>query len=390
MSLSDDFVQLARIALAGRAQDIQLLIHRASKKYKDDYPDMTAALLALIQESPSRSSPLRKHIDAPLPVDIDSRLQLLRVETALPELEPILSDENRDTLNQILSERRNSNSLYSLGLHPTKSVLFTGPPGVGKTLGAKWIAKQLGWPLLVLDLTAVMSSFLGRTGNNIRYVLDYAKKTECVLLLDELDAIAKRRDDAGEIGELKRLVTVLLQEVDDWPASGLLIAATNHPDLLDPAVWRRFEVVVHYSNPTREEIELQLKRLLEAQLKDAEKWSKVLSYALLGSSFSEVERQVNMARKNAAIGEKPFSEVVLSIAKAGRPLSKEERIEMACLLEKSGIVSQRQANEITGVSRDTIRKYKTLEWTKEIGENIENRDRSNGKVTKSITKRRGK
>ena len=76
-----------------------------------------------------------------------------------------------------------------------------------------------------------MSSFLGRTGGNLRLVLDYAKGQDCILLLDELDAIAKRRDDATEVGELKRLVTVLLQEIDDWPATGLLLAATNHPDV---------------------------------------------------------------------------------------------------------------------------------------------------------------
>jgi hypothetical protein len=111
---------------------------------------------------------------------------------------------------------------------------------LGDTLAARVLARTLGRPLLILDLAAVMSSFLGRTGGNLRHVLDYAKSIECVLLLDELDAIAKRRDDAGEIGELKRLVTVLIQEIDDWPSSGLLVAATNHPELLDPAIWRRF------------------------------------------------------------------------------------------------------------------------------------------------------
>ena len=94
-----------------------------------------------------------------------------------------------------------------------------------------------------------MSSYLGRTGSNIRHVLDYAKGVDGVLLLDELDAIAKRRDDATDVGELKRLVTVLLQEIDDWPSSGLLIAATNHPGLLDPAVWRRFELRVSFPMP---------------------------------------------------------------------------------------------------------------------------------------------
>jgi len=98
-----------------------------------------------------------------------------------------------------------------------------------------------------------MSSFLGKTGSNIRVVLDFARRQPCVLLLDEFDAITKRRDDSAEIGELKRLVTVLIQAIDEWPADGLLVAATNHPELLDPAIWRRFDRVVEFPLPTSSE-----------------------------------------------------------------------------------------------------------------------------------------
>ena len=146
---------------------------------------------------------------------------------------------------------------------------------LGKTLAARWIAKKLNRPLIVLDLWAVMSSFLGRTGNNIRNVLDYAKGLDCVLLLDEFDAIAKRRDDAVEIGELKRLVTVLLQEIDEWPSSGLLLAATNHPDLLDPAVWRRFELIVEFPMPTEAEIRQAIELFLGGEAEE-KGWSAIL------------------------------------------------------------------------------------------------------------------
>lgn len=358
VQLPEDFIQLARTALAGRAQDIQLLIHRASKKYNEAFPQMTDALLALLKESPSRSSPLRKQMDAPLPVDLDSRLQLLRIEMDVPEFNPILSKENETLLNQVMSERQNSSALFKLGLHPTKSMLFTGPPGVGKTLAAKWIAAQLKRPLLILDLSAVMSSFLGRTGNNIRYVLDYAKNTECVLLIDELDAIAKRRDDNSEIGELKRLVTVLLQEIDDWPATGLMLAATNHPDLLDPAIWRRFEAVLKFEIPNRTQIEEQLYRLLKEQIEDSVLWSKVLSYVFLGKSFSEVERQINMLRKTSAMTNKPLEEGIEMLIDSNPALNHLQKVELACTLEESGVISQRKAGEITGISRDTMRKHR--------------------------------
>lgn len=356
--LPEDFVQLARIALAGRSQDIQLLIHRASKRYRTSFPEMTDSLLNLLKESPSRSSPLRKQADIPLPVDLDSRLQLLRVETTFPDHKPILSAENDVILAQVLSERKESNALRKLGLQPTKSMLFNGPPGVGKTLAARWVASELKRPLLILDLAAVMSSFLGRTGNNIRYVLDYAKNMECVLLLDEFDAIAKRRDDTGEIGELKRLVTVLLQEIDDWPPTGLLLAATNHPDLLDPAVWRRFEVVLAFGVPDKKQVEFQIHQLLEEHITNSAMWSKILPYVLNKKSYSEVERQVMLLRKTAAVTGKPLEEVFNSIIIGAQlSLTKDERKELGTLLYDSGFMSQRQARQITGLSRDTIRKY---------------------------------
>lgn len=354
--LPADFLQLARVALTGRKQDIQLILHRASKKFRKSYPEFTDALIALLQESPNSATPLRKQLESPLPVDLDSRLQLLRVEKSLLEHELVLSSTIRESLEQVLSERKNTASLLKHGLLPTKSILFTGPPGVGKTMAAKWLAEKLDKPLLVLDLAAVMSSFLGRTGNNIRYVLDYAKNTECVLLLDELDAIAKRRDDSSEIGELKRLVTVLLQEIDDWPASGLLIAATNHPGLLDPAIWRRFEIVSEFQNPTESQIEEFMYILLKGEIKNPQIWCKVLSKSFLGRSFSDIERLVILARKSAAINNVLLENKLKDLLVVSEYLSREEKIKLACVLVNEKIVSQRQAQEITGIARDTIRK----------------------------------
>lgn len=354
--LSNDFIQLARTALTGRQQDVLLIIHRASKKFKSLSPELTKSLIALMQESPTRTTPLRKHSETPLPVDLDSRLQLLRLENNTLDHVPILAEQIQSSLNQVLSERKNAKILFNHGLNPTKSILFNGPPGVGKTMAAKWIAGQLNKPLVVLDLAAVMSSFLGRTGNNIRFVLDYAKNTDCVLLLDELDAIAKRRDDNTEIGELKRLVTVLLQEIDDWPATGLLIAATNHPDLLDPAVWRRFEMVLNFNNPSNELIEQQVNNLLKAHLDQPEEWSKILSFVFSGKSFSEIERQINQLRKAAAVEGSSLDRKLEQLVTLESDLTKDQKIELARALYDSGVVSQRKAQQLTGIARETIRK----------------------------------
>jgi len=153
-----------------------------------------------------------------LPVDVDTRLELLRRDlVAAPEVEPTWPEEVEAQLTEVIEERSREKDLSAAGLAPTRSMLFVGPPGVGKTLAARWLASRLRWPLLTLDLAAVMNSFLGRTGTNLRTVLDYARKAQSILFLDEFDAIAKRRDDASDVGELKRLVTVLLQEVEECP-----------------------------------------------------------------------------------------------------------------------------------------------------------------------------
>src|SRR4029077_12366627 len=126
------------------------------------------------------------------------------------------------------------------------------------------------------------------------------KSVDGVLLLDELDSIAKRRDDSTDVGELKRLGAVRLQENDDWPPTGLLIAATNHSDLLDPAVWRRFEMRVDFPMPGDESVRRAIETFL-GKNKASTTWRDVLTVALRGLSFSDIEREVMVARRGAVI-----------------------------------------------------------------------------------------
>lgn len=352
----DEIVQLARLAMTGRPQDVQAYIRRLARRYQGELPAMAAQLTGLLQEAPTRQSPLRRETASPVPVDLESRLQLIRIENA-PTLgvEPLWEAGVKRSLDQILSEREHDEELFSQGLSPSRSIIFTGPPGVGKTLAARWIARELHRPLLTLDLSAVMSSFLGRTGTNVRHVLDYAKSVNGVLLLDEIDSIAKRRDDATDVGELKRLVTVLLQEIDDWPATGLLIAATNHADLLDPAVWRRFEMRVDFPMPTDAAVRQAVETFLGSS-KPSGAWNDVLAVTLRGLSFSDIEREMMLARRTAITQDIPLEDALGQVVQSRvEPLARRERGEIAMWLTEAGI-SQRQVHELTGVSRDTIRK----------------------------------
>ena len=244
---------------------------------------------------------------------------------------------------------------------PTRSAIFVGPPGVGKTLTAHWLAAQLKVPLYVLDLTAVMSNLLGKSGANLRAAIDFAKREPCVLLLDEIDAIAKRRSDDADVGELKRLVTVILQEVDEWPASGLLLAATNHPELIDPALWRRFDLLVQFQTPDQQAVKEAITRFLGPHYALFARWVDILAFAFAGHSYSDIERDVQRFRRAIALGTMTDADLVEGFMKArALALDRQGRIDLAVMLAQQSRLSQHAVSDITGVSRDTIRKYTTV------------------------------
>lgn len=360
-TVNNELVRLARLAMVGKRHDVVLYLRRLIRKWRDINPQVAMELVNLLAESPSMQSPLRDATDQ-VPVDHDSRLQLARIENPIVlNVEPIWEKSLQRSLEVVVRERKETKALTAAGLYPTKSLLFIGPPGVGKTLAARWLAEQLELPLVVLDLSAVMSSFLGRTGNNLRYVLDYAKGVRCVLLLDEFDAIAKRRDDTGEIGELKRLVTVLLQEIDDFPSTSLLIAATNHAELLDPAVWRRFELILEFPLPDVSAVTQALHEFLGISLSEIRPEILELAAAVFKMhSFSDIERTIRNVKRDSIVSGENLEDVLLTqLAIGTMNLSRTEKFRLIKLLTKEGI-SQRRISELTGMSRDTLRKIMPL------------------------------
>jgi ATP-dependent 26S proteasome regulatory subunit len=299
-----DTIHLIRLALEGKQSDVAAISRRMLRALSSRRPDLSALAKRVMETAAGDAT---QSAARPLPVDLDSRFELIRRD-ATPDLpiEPTWPSSVRKQLDAVLKEREKEAELEDAGIAPTRSLLFVGPPGVGKTLAAKWLAAQAKRELLTLDLASVMSSFLGRTGNNLRVVLDFARRTPSVLLLDEFDSIAKRRDDSTEVADLKRLVTVLPQAVDDWPSSGILIAATNHPSVVDPAVWRRFERVVEFPNPTTEEI-VAVASSLMGSADGVEDRIGALAKLLDGCSFAEVVRVVNEARRTAIVDGVPVS-----------------------------------------------------------------------------------
>src|ERR1700687_5987923 len=179
----------------------------------------------------------------PLNLGHDNQFSQL-VEVVEPNRYPnelILNTQNRMIFDDLLNEFRNADLLRRHGLSNRSKLLFCGPPGCGKTMGAEVLAKELGLPLYIARIEGIISSFLGETATNIRRLFDVANRNPCVLFLDEFDALARARIVQDEHNELRRVVNSLLMMIDRYRGRGLLIAATNLEESLDNAIWRRFD-----------------------------------------------------------------------------------------------------------------------------------------------------
>lgn len=247
VKLEEALVQLARLGLKGDSASVGRLIRKLLREYADDAAVPMRMKEALADLVASQPSPMMRFAE---PASTAAASPYLRLEMAVDGDGPLLAPDVESQLSAIANEHKHRERLESAGLEPTRTILLTGVPGVGKTMAARSLARRLGLPLLAIDLSALMSSYLGKTGQNLRDVFVAARAEPSVLLLDEFDAVAKRRDDPSDVGELKRIVNVLLIELETHAPAGLVVAATNHPELLDRAIWRRFERVVNLGLPT--------------------------------------------------------------------------------------------------------------------------------------------
>ncbi|MDR5826121.1 ATP-binding protein [Caballeronia sp. LZ043] len=230
--------------------------------------------------------------------DLGGLLELTHTPVRFAEL--VLNPEVRDRLDRIVLEQRQKDRLAQYGLHPRRKILVTGPPGTGKTMSAAALATELKLPLYTIVLDSLITRFMGETAAKLRLIFDQIKQTRAVYLFDEFDAIGTQRGSQNDVGEIRRVLNSFLLFVEQDSSESLIVAATNHPELLDKALYRRFDDIIQFERPG----ETQIKAIIDNRLSMFElselNWS-LLTAASVGLSAAEVTRACEDAAKEAVL-----------------------------------------------------------------------------------------
>lgn len=239
----------------------------------------------------------------------------------------------KQSITELIEEQQRADLLRAHGVEPRNRVLFVGPPGTGKTTLAEAVAEAVSVPLFVVRYEAMIGSYLGETASRLKRIIDYAKMTPCVLFFDEFDTIGKERGDIHETGEIKRVVTTLLMQVDELPSYTIVAAATNHPELLDRAAWRRFQVRVELKLPKQKELAQYIEDFMARFEEPFGMTSIALAKGLGRISYADAEQFcIDVRRRQIlATGERCLKEIVaqqlkiwMSESRAQQPVTKEE------------------------------------------------------------------
>jgi SpoVK/Ycf46/Vps4 family AAA+-type ATPase len=265
------------------------------KKRHDSLADELEGILTDRREArPLNVSSLR-----PLPTTRDDSALLQLTEPRIRLEDVVLNRDLRSELSDILAEFRQRELLAAHSLPPRSRLLFVGEPGCGKSVTAEALASALGLPVARMQLATVVSSFLGETSRHLQQILEFCRHGSWVLILDELDTLAKERADRSEHGELRRVVATFLQLLEDFRTDTLVIATSNHPALLDAAVWRRFDALLVFERPSREQIvellHLKLRRM-KTQFNTG-----VIAETLSGATHADVEAVCFDAARSAVL-----------------------------------------------------------------------------------------
>lgn len=360
-----DLIELIDAALAADYTRVRRMANGAARALeKDGAVGAATELRALIRK---RGVPLRAsgYMES-LPVDAKSRLPLVE-EQPWPGNPLFLNEEATRTFQDFLGDVENIDKLSSRGLASRLALMLSGPPGTGKTLLAGHVAARLNRPFYVVRLDSVISSLLGDTAKNIRTVFDYVPSKNAVLFLDEMDAVAKLRDDRHELGELKRVVNTVIQGLDSLDEHAVVLAATNHPQLLDSAIWRRFPYKIELKTPETE-VRVDLWRYFLFEDKDTEARAEDLAVISDGLSGADIETIALTARRHALLDSRELDLGTVALAimntRAGRsfmpqkePLEPDQKRQLAIALKDKGELTVTNIARLLNVTRQSVYLY---------------------------------
>lgn len=303
-----EIIKIIEGGLKNEPNKVTLYAQKLADKFSAEGNEQLAKGIRNLLKNKAVTSLSMEQLLTSAPVDQETRLSIVDVfNPATSDFQVVLSDALEKKVNDFIKIVDYSDKFKQLGLSTQGTLLLYGAPGVGKTTIAKYISLKTKLPLVTARLDAVISSLLGNTSKNIRKIFEYADSKPCILFLDEFDAIAKARDDQHEMGELKRVINSLLQNIDMFTQNNILIAATNHPELLDKAIWRRFNNVIEVGQPNVEGvsklIEMYLCNFSNDYYSDNKKYEKVINL-FLKKSPSDIRNIINNAISQAVIGDK--------------------------------------------------------------------------------------
>jgi len=247
------------------------------------------------------------HLLSAVPVDKERGLPLLDIKQPQRAIEEIiLPQKSIMAIEELLEEHRRQDVLHTHGIKASDKVIFFGPSGCGKTLAAEIIAYELDYPLAIVRLDSLISSYLGETAANLRKIFDFISQYPMVVLFDEFDAIGKERADGGEHGELRRVVNTVLQIIDAYKGQSLILAATNLEHILDSAIWRRFDETIEFPIPCKQLITQILTLKLRGIRRDFELDAPEVLQCFNKLNGADIERIVRRAVKHIILRNQEF------------------------------------------------------------------------------------
>lgn len=299
MASADQLKALLRSHLEGDDERFfSVAMQVAAREAKLGHGKLAEELRALIDEAKSR-----RGAASPVPISRPRGELANLLEASYPKArlgEMILGTGLAEQIQRVIREQRHAGRIAEHGLSPRRKLLLVGPPGTGKTMTASVLAGELGLPLLQVRLDGLLTKFMGETAAKLRQIFDATSQTRGIYFFDEFDAIGSQRGLGNDVGEIRRVLNSFLQMLEQDRSHSLILAATNHPELLDPALFRRFDDVLYYELPDTAQIARLLRARLARTIAKRVAWSR-LAEAATGLSYAEVARAADEVLKDALI-----------------------------------------------------------------------------------------